>query len=1101
MIAPLLITIIVGCGSEPSSATVRSSDPLTGPSVKGVSRGTSPSSNASRTAEPLLSNAAMRLATAVDSKRWSDAETLIRPALLAAPESAETHVSIAKVHGAMGRNRAAAESMRNAVEHCHLDNVAVIDLAVAAQLQTGQLFEAIEMLTNRFDDPSFESASDSVRYKVARWLISFHLEAGTGHLAHRYLQLLIQDRQFDPPLLVSTTDLARRLLELETVEQLIRRNPEDPRLRWPKVRKNLDELRVDEALADLLLIHHRRPDFQPAAAMLGRVLVSHFADDEQHASELERWIRQYVPADPRTSSLVDQSDYWVALAVLSQRQSQDQQPQEQRSQIETTWRCWIEAAQRRPDNIAIWQSLMASLRQSIDSPNQMPVNASSASAPPAGLPDTGGLVDRDALLADAAGRVNNVLQLRDHLFRFAGSDRRSAKEAIEVAQRLLRLGRLWQAEAWSAIAMSLAKAGDGSGASQGFSTNAAPEQNVVLDQEIDNVRAKILRRLRLNLSFQATDQSAVLSLDPSVLKLDLNLDQRNRPATKQAEASVDLSPPVLSERATSLGLNFLGRVGDRVDGPLVPLSQTTGCGGAAIDFDRDGRCDLVLAAADTAIGQRSGQPNVLMRSAGRTNQAATLTNVSDAAGCNDRGYGQGVAAGDFNDDGFADLWLTNLGENRLLRNNGDGTFTDVTGTTAGGRDTFDDPSPRWSTSGVITDVDGDGWADLVATTYASLDGSIDQPCYENGVEVVCHPMNFPAEANQFWRGRGDGTFEEVSDRWNATQENRLGLGVLAGRFDGQTDRLWIANDMMANDLLRFEPNVDEASGDPLSTGQLVNDAVISGVSVDARALTQASMGMTASDLDRDGDLDVYVTGFAAEYNVLHRQTDPGRWEDATSALGLIKPTLDLTGFGTLAMDLNGDGWDELVVTNGHISDFGSKDQPYAQPLQVFGRNRGGTFDLLSSDSLGDYFASSHVGRAMFGADVNSDGRGDLVVTHSTERVAVLVNEIRTPNHFVALELIATAGPRDAIGGRVSLTPRVDKGGARPIVLHRWTGGYLSTNEPVLRTGVGSAKKLDDVVVCWADDSTESLGTLRSDRHYTIVQGLGVVGSWPMQRSE
>ncbi len=518
--------------------------------------------------------------------------------------------------------------------------------------------------------------------------------------------------------------------------------------------------------------------------------------------------------------------------------------------------------------------------------------------------------------------------------------------------------------------------------------------------------------------------------------------------------------------AESVGLSFYGRIGDSVEGPRIPITQTLGCGGGMIDYDQDGQLDLIFAAAGGRIRERDSDPGAIFRNQG------DFFDVSVPSGFGDTGYSHGIVVGDYNDDGFADVLVLNLGPNRLFCNNGDGSFTDASALLG------DQETGQWSTSGAILDVNGDGHNDIVIVNYCDSRDPLEQPCFDSaGRQINCYPLEYRAAQDQILMGRGDGTFIDTTTEWISDAALGRGLGIVAGRLDGQQQCIYIANDASPNTFYRWHR----------IQAKMVDQAIASGLAVDGQSLDQGSMGIASSDLDRDGDLDLYVTGFANEYNILYEQQSPGFWSDRTAAKGMVEETLRTVGFGTEAIDLDNDGIDEIVVTNGHVGIFAPPLPSYAQPFQVFRQTADGRYQSVDLTTWGGYFDSAHVGRSLFTGDVNGDGRCDAVVTHATEPVALLINDSEQSNHVIGFRLIDREQCRDAIGAIVEFEFGDE---SRPMTrrLFQLAGhGYLCSNQPLLWAGTGSFSKVRRVRVTWPDGTAQLIGDLETDATYLLVR--------------
>ncbi|MCG8652599.1 MAG: CRTAC1 family protein, partial [Pirellulales bacterium] len=556
-----------------------------------------------------------------------------------------------------------------------------------------------------------------------------------------------------------------------------------------------------------------------------------------------------------------------------------------------------------------------------------------------------------------------------------------------------------------------------------------------------------------------------------------------------------ISSLALINQAERRGLRFFGRTSDHLDRPGIGLHQTLGCGGGTIDFDLDGWSDLYLLAAGGTPPHRDSAPNLLAR-----NLAGNFQDVTSVSGSGDTGFGQGVAVGDVNQDGFPDLLVLNYGPNTLLINNGDGTFSDVS-------DRLGVNGDHWSTSGAIADLDGDQLADLVIVNYCAGLEPVTKTCPMSGSEETrsCTPVMFPSELDFFLKTAADGSFVDHTKTWSAIPNvPGRGLGIVAGAFDNRPGvDVFVANDMTNNhfwsraresragESRAGESRAGESRAGESRAGdggpfQLQESAIVLGLGADDRSLAQGSMGIATGDFDLDGDIDFYVTNFDKEYNTYHEQRGAGIWQDRTSVLGLSTPTLPLVGFGTEAVDLDNDGTLELVVTNGHVDIFSRAGQRsvYAQPLQVFHRRASGAFAPLGDTLLGDYGSSPHVGRALWTLDANRDGRVDLVVTHQTEPVALLINESGSPGNWLALRLVGRNCDRDAVGARVQVTA-----GDRHLTAVKTSGdGYLCSNEKWLRFGLGVQNFTISVKIQWPDGTLEDYAGLSANQELVIVQG-------------
>lgn len=960
---------------------------------------------AQRVAEsPLEPDPAVAMRAAVAARDWPTAAKYSKLALIESPEDPDLIAMAAAITAFQGRKREAARMLAEAARIADYQPISRVEMAVSGLTGVGEIYPAIELL-----EASLQKHPN--RNEHRQMLVGFWNEMQRTDKIPPHLQKLIQQRSFSLALLVTTTETGSRRLSEKTSERLEERNPDDLRSRLADAFVLLYRRNAAEAVEILQEMLERHPDFAPAHAMYGQALVASL-----RWSDIPAWVEQSVPGSR------DFADHWLTLGDFAMEQQQPAQ----------AVRAYWEATRRDPNQSIAWDRLRLAIQRlrASDSPQATEVT--------------------EQQVAVIAEHANNLLAAREAFNDFTGS-MESQTGAMQLAEALAKVGRTWEAEAWSALATTMTK-----------------QPN----NRLEAVRAAIVATLQRDPSWFAKETPAH-RLDFSALPLPVINAGRSEPINNLIVPRVVMHDHILMKDVTNqVGLRGVGDGNDPSDPRLAALIRSTGTGGGSLDYDLDGWPDLLVMNAGGSMLEMDSLPNQLMR-----NLEGRFVSVGKIAGIDDTHYGQGLAVGDFNEDGFADLFFANLGENLLLRNNGDGTFTDCTENLAGNR------IRSWSTSGAFVDMNGDAIADLITTQYCLPVAKLPDPCAkENGELGPCHPLTFPADTDQFFAGSPSGEFAEVTKRWVGDPVPGRGLGVLSGALDGRSLGIFVANDMSRNSFYAQADFSDSSS----SKMKLVDSGSARGVAVDGRSLAQASMGIAASDLDHDGDLDLYVTGFGREYNIYYEQIAPGLWKDETAKLNLIEPTLSLVGFGTQAIDLDNDGIDELVITNGNIGEFMDPDRPYAQPIQFFRRDRDGRFAELDDDAWGEYFRTSHVGRALWISDVNRDGSNDLVVTHTREQISLLVNESADQNNRIAFKLTATRNSRDAVGAVIRFT--VDD--KRRVVWMLSGDGYFCSNEKTLIAGIGEANEVTEVSVTWQDGSVDEIGTLPANAQQLIVQGSG-----------
>jgi len=506
------------------------------------------------------------------------------------------------------------------------------------------------------------------------------------------------------------------------------------------------------------------------------------------------------------------------------------------------------------------------------------------------------------------------------------------------------------------------------------------------------------------------------------------------------------------------------------------LLETTGCGVAFYDYDNDGWLDIFLVNGTRLEGFPPGQAptNRLFKN----NRDGTFTDVTAKAGLAHSGWGQGVCIGDYDNDGYEDLFVAYFGKNALYHNNGDGTFTDVTeraGVAGNGK--------RWNSGCAFVDYDRDGKLDLFVANYIDLDlatAAVPEsgPCLYKGVMVACGPPGLNGGKNILFRNNGDGTFTDVSQNSGILEANgTYGLGVLTGDFDndGWPD-IYVANDSAPSALYQNQKN-----------GKFVDIALEAGCALSADGKPQAGMGVSAADYDLDGNLDIVKTNFAGDTPSLYHNLGGATFEDATFPAGLGKHTQYL-GWGTTFFDFDNDGWPDLLVVNGHVYPEVDKQHlgsTYPEPRILYRNNRNGTFSDISVEA-GPGITAMHAGRGLAVGDLWNDGRLSAVISNMNDHPSLLVNQVHSANHWIGIRTIGTKSNRDGIGARITV-----KAGARTLVDEVRSGAsYASNNDMRVHFGLGASVKIDWVQIRWPSGLSERFDDLGVDKIHTIKEGSG-----------
>ncbi|MBI1355633.1 MAG: CRTAC1 family protein [Acidobacteria bacterium] len=531
----------------------------------------------------------------------------------------------------------------------------------------------------------------------------------------------------------------------------------------------------------------------------------------------------------------------------------------------------------------------------------------------------------------------------------------------------------------------------------------------------------------------------------------------------------------LRDVTTAAGLRFRhnsGAFGEKL------LPETMGAGCAFLDFDRDGWMDILLVNGMDWPGHKRTRTTLALY---RNNGDGTFTDVTRKAGLDVEMCGLGVAVGDYDNDGFPDLLITCLGQNRLFRNLGDGRFQDVTEKSGLGR------RESFSTSALWFDSTGDGLLDLFVCNYVRWSPEIDVRCSVDGKrKSYCTPEAYRGETCWLFRNRGDGTFEDATAKAGLfdTSSKSLGAALLDLNGDGRLD-LFVANDTQPNKLYRNRGN-----------GSFEEIALTAGVAFSEDGKARAGMGVDVADYDRSGRESIAVTNFNNEMLALFRGDGKGGFTDVAPSSEIGRITRGSLGFGCVFADFDLDGWQDLLVVNGHIDDIAAEADAgsgYPQPPHLLLNKAGRGFQEAGVD-VGSAFGQPRVGRGLATADFDLDGDVDVLMTENAGPAKLFRNEQSAGRRAIRFELQGVQSNRDAIGARVV----VESGGSRQSQRVHTGSSYLSQSELPLTFGMDRAERADRVVVEWPSGRVEEFARLPAGRRHRLVEGKGVVESLPFK---
>ncbi len=545
---------------------------------------------------------------------------------------------------------------------------------------------------------------------------------------------------------------------------------------------------------------------------------------------------------------------------------------------------------------------------------------------------------------------------------------------------------------------------------------------------------------------------------PSTLVRSFFLSPRSAPASGEA------AYPFLEVPASASGITFKHTA---AHSPQKYLPETTGAGCAFLDYDNDGWMDIYFVNSGKCDFYNPNPP--LRNALYRNNRDGTFTDVTAKAGVGAGGYGQGVAVGDYDGDGFPDIYVTQYGRSILYHNNGDGTFTDVT-------EKAGVASPGWSSSAVWFDYDNDGRLDLFVCRFVDFAKAKNLPCKANNLPGYCVPHLYQPMASWLFHNNGDGSFSDVSGLSGIGNYKGKAWGVVATDInnDGRMD-LFVANDTVGNFLFANRGAKFEEIGQP------------AGIAYSDAGRPRSGMGVDSVDLNQDGWMDLFVANIDHEAYALYRNNHDETFDDVAAAEGVANATRLMSGWGLKFFDYDNDGNVDLMIANGHPDDLIEtiyENVKYREPPLLFHNWEKGLRNV--SAESGPVFARPMSARGLAIGDFNNDGAVDVLISCNDEAPVLLKNNVGAKNHWLGLKLVGSKANIDAVGSRV----RYQAGDLQRSRMKVGGGSFLSSPDPRLVLGIGGRRKIDWLEIAWPQPSQlrQRLTDLPIDRYITVREG-------------
>ncbi len=657
----------------------------------------------------------------------------------------------------------------------------------------------------------------------------------------------------------------------------------------------------------------------------------------------------------------------------------------------------------------------------------------------------------DPIAESVIRRAELQLEMSQHLDKILSSQGADLQAMKLVTEGCNSLGRYWEAWAWAQTASKLH-------GSPAWATKVFAEATAKLSESPSRTFAAqspvSIFKLQKWIEYASSEEIRKLQFQTANLA--------------NASASPLIPGQFRFEQTADMGLDFTYFNGADPATEGVRMFEQTGGGVGVLDFDCDGWPDLYFTQGSKWItGElKPSTSSEYIDKLFWNRSGKAFIDIAIKAGIDERGFGQGLAVGDLNNDGFDDLLVGLIGQNRLFMNNGDGTFQEATDSLPGQRNS-------WTTSLAIADLNRDGLSDIYRVCYVQGKDVYTLICNGKG----CSPKVFDGAPNQCWLNDGQGGYRLV-DKADGEAQLSKGLGVLVFRMESEEyPSLFVANDQVRNFLLV----VRALANQPV---ELLDEALVRGLALSGDGLAFACMGVAADDVDNNGTIDMLVTNFADEPNTLYLQDSTGLFADNTAGSGMQSASYPYVGWGTQFIDVDRDGWVDAVVVNGHVDDYTDEGKGYAMAPQAYRNLGGGRFELVPTDMAGEFFKLQFLGRGLAKLDWNRDGLFDFAVSTMNSPAQLVRNASVDAGNFLTIRLVGTRSARIPVGARITVRSG-DKIWRKQLSAG---DGYQCSNERSIQFGLGKVDSIQQLSIEWPNGESSSYENVPINSVLTIVEG-------------